>query len=1090
MFDSTSAHSVPGPSSHRTFQTLDLAKAWLARVRAWAQNTREALIDDSVPAPGNGHQRWMLFQSEGLHIDNRTGTVTCRLCRKCMDCLSRVSEKTKEPELSMPATARANGLWRGPDPPELASLSYSEAKVINLARVYVSVKRVFLDKQSYARTRDLETPLYHQNNVVAYPQNPDAALTALGLSPQSLAQTLVVQYVGEDRAALRGHKDLSVSVDKLRIAFRWLSLNTWPFMDATKHHDIWQTGFLDPSLEHLLQAYTKSVGSTVGGAPAEIIQGAMRISPERASVSAAGPKDCVDDENEADVESFDHAPVMSGGVVDGGVDNISPLQLWDTIMKKYKLAQICDQQIKQLDAVKDGSRTAKDASEKDHLLRERMVAVATAVESLSKLHHKESQAKLREFLESGGRVDTPVSIAYGSDFLSNKNPLFWFSCFVRLFPRGDCMEKCPERLTVLAAWRWAKCLLTRADVRIWAQDVEFVATLYNLLLRREQVHAVEANVKSSELTKGNMNDIAKLTATGLVSYALSSGDANSVRDLLRRKNLEVPLEKTFRAMQITQRSVRGSEAEKDNLLPRFAAMRLWSGCSSLFFTLNPHDIRSPITLLLVQGDVSFEQKFSMSFEDAAADQFITEFTRGNPRIVHELVARNPMAATRCFHWTVRLVIRVLFNCADKPGQNLDNIAASDTPGVFGYVRGYLGIVEPQMRKALHTHMLVQLLGFAHPDDILGNGILKNVFRRLWYYIASVQFRSTEAFAHYLNVPEAMKALREEPLLHLTTKQRGMIGEERVREAQKAQLQARDLEAPRDIAGRAAQVSFFTSSMHTAKNLDAASWSRKVVAEVAAHTRKTGNHVCRPDVCNKGRIGKRGFCRMYFWHWARSLDAKGVPIAKMTHGVQLCPRWDGIGSPPITTAPPFTGTPSLEVTHPFHFKMTPSMLLGPKCNHDLGILLRLVDASAPSTDIEQVRGSLLDAIGDHEFYCASYSSKEQPHMEGLLTTLIDGMKSKEVAHCVLERNLKLTCLMYDPATFLQLQCAILHLSVGMGFLLIANLQVFKGCNERDDVHFSHATCVRLEVNVFFVCTDLLQHFCLLGFSCAERNVIEP
>ena len=294
------------------------------------------------------------------------------------------------------------------------------------------------------------------------------------------------------------------------------------------------------------------------------------------------------------------------------------------------------------------------------------------------------------------------------------------------------------------------------------------------------------------MSKGNLDDIAKLTASGLVAHALSSGDVNSIRDLLRRKNLEVPLEKTFRAMQITQRNVRGSEAEKDNLIPKFSAMRLWSGCSSLFFTLNPHDIRSPITLMLVQGDASFEQRFSMSFEDAAADEFIMEFTRGNPRILHELVARNPLAATRCFHWTVRLVIRVLFNCADKPGENLDNIAARDVPGVFGYVRGYLGIVEPQMRKALHTHMLVQLLGFAHPDDILGNGILQNVFRRLWYYIASVSFRSTEAFAHYLNVPEAMVALREELLLHLTTKQRGMIGEERVREAQKAQLVARGL----------------------------------------------------------------------------------------------------------------------------------------------------------------------------------------------------------------------------------------------------------------------------------------------------------
>ena len=66
-------------------------------------------------------------------------------------------------------------------PPEISSLSYNEAKVINLARIYVSVKRVFLDRSSYARTSASEAPLYHQKNVVAYPQSPDAALRALGI---------------------------------------------------------------------------------------------------------------------------------------------------------------------------------------------------------------------------------------------------------------------------------------------------------------------------------------------------------------------------------------------------------------------------------------------------------------------------------------------------------------------------------------------------------------------------------------------------------------------------------------------------------------------------------------------------------------------------------------------------------------------------------------------------------------------------------------------------------------------------------------------------------------------------------------------
>ena len=47
------------------------------------------------------------------------------------------------PDVQVPPLARANGMWRGPDPAELAQLSYAEAKVINLVRVYVNVKRIF-----------------------------------------------------------------------------------------------------------------------------------------------------------------------------------------------------------------------------------------------------------------------------------------------------------------------------------------------------------------------------------------------------------------------------------------------------------------------------------------------------------------------------------------------------------------------------------------------------------------------------------------------------------------------------------------------------------------------------------------------------------------------------------------------------------------------------------------------------------------------------------------------------------------------------------------------------------------------------------
>ena len=305
-----------------------------------------------------------------------------------------------------------------------------------------------------------------------------------------------------------------------------------------------------------------------------------------------------------------------------------------------------------------------------------------------------------------------------------------------------------------------------------------------------------------------------------------------------------------------------------------------------------------------------------------------------------------------------------------------------------------------MRKALHVHMLVQLLGHMHPDDIFRRGRLAETFKRLWYFVASICFRSTEAFADYLSCDSAMETLQKLPLLPLTTKQRGMIGEERVRSSTAAQLRGRGLSAPVLNADKTEAMPFFPSAHCADDSVNASTWSAAAVREVQHRTQKTGNHVCKAAVCHKGRIGKKGFCRMYIWHWSRYVDEQKKATAKRMHGLPLCDRWSGSGTPPIQTNPPHVGLPSLETTHPFHFKMTPGVLMGPQCNHDLGVLLRICKVAGDEDVLdaaqeEELRNNLNEAIGDHEFYCASYSSKEQPHVEGLLVTLGDALKSKEL-----------------------------------------------------------------------------------------------
>ena len=60
-----------------------------------------------------------------------------------------------------------------------------------------------------------------------------------------------------------------------------------------------------------------------------------------------------------DMDIDDMTADQSADILDGGVDDITPVQLWDTIMKKYKVAQTCAEEIHRLQAVgRDDERSS------------------------------------------------------------------------------------------------------------------------------------------------------------------------------------------------------------------------------------------------------------------------------------------------------------------------------------------------------------------------------------------------------------------------------------------------------------------------------------------------------------------------------------------------------------------------------------------------------------------------------------------------------------------------------------------------------------------------------------------------------------
>ena len=67
------------------------------------------------------------------------------------------------------------------------------------------------------------------------------------------------------------------------------------------------------------------------------------------------------------------------------------------------------------------------------------------------------------------------------------------------------------------------------------------------------------------------------------------------------------------------------------------------------------------------------------------------------------------------------------------------------------------------------------------------------------------------------------------------------------------MEARGLDAPNPVAEPAKPMTYYTSDVHADGRSSSAEWSQAAVATVASATKKSGNHVCRPDVCHKGRM---------------------------------------------------------------------------------------------------------------------------------------------------------------------------------------------------------------------------------------------
>ena len=83
-------------------------------------------------------------------------------------------------------------------------------------------------------------------------------------------------------------------------------------------------------LEKLFAAYKESMGSECPDVPAELVQAAVRISDQHASIGSDGPSDAVDKGEGQGVAATcaEEPELSSAGIIDGSGESWSPIQLW------------------------------------------------------------------------------------------------------------------------------------------------------------------------------------------------------------------------------------------------------------------------------------------------------------------------------------------------------------------------------------------------------------------------------------------------------------------------------------------------------------------------------------------------------------------------------------------------------------------------------------------------------------------------------------------------------------------------------------------------------------------------------------------
>ncbi|CAF4661687.1 unnamed protein product, partial [Rotaria sp. Silwood2] len=130
----------------------------------------------------------------------------------------------------------------------------------------------------------------------------------------------------------------------------------------------------------------------------------------------------------------------------------------------------------------------------------------------------------------------------------------------------------------------------------------------------------------------------------------------------------------------------GSTYSRTALRTRIHALIYNQGLPSIFLTLNPADIHSPVALYFAG--------VKLDLDNIQIEQLMTTYKRA------EIIASHPVATAKFFHLLITNILDTMI-----------------VGGVLGPIKAYFGTVENQGRGSLHLHLLIWLDHEFKPSDL-------------------------------------------------------------------------------------------------------------------------------------------------------------------------------------------------------------------------------------------------------------------------------------------------------------------------------------------------------------------------------------